>query len=45
MLCNKDHSSIQKIMQELPDDQGGIGRHKCAPVHMNKVIKMAATVS
>lgn len=30
MLCNKDHSSIQKIMQELPDDQGGIGRHKCA---------------
>ena len=30
MLCNKDHSSIQKIMQ---------------PVHMNKVIKMAATVS
>ena len=30
MLCNKDHSSIQKIMQELPDDQGGFGRHKCA---------------
>ena len=30
MLCNKDHSSIQKVMQELPDDQGGIGRHKCA---------------
>lgn len=28
--CNKDHSAIQSIMAELPIDQGGKGRHKCA---------------
>ena len=30
MACNKDHSKIQHIMESLPVDQGGIGRHKCA---------------
>jgi len=30
MACKKVHSSIQTIMNDLPFDQGGIGRHKCA---------------
>lgn len=30
MACKKDHSDIQHIMKQLPYDQGGIGRHKCA---------------
>lgn len=30
MICSKDHSTIQGIMEMLPVDQGGIGRHKCA---------------
>lgn len=30
MVCKKDHSRVQSIMAELPTDQGGIGRHKCA---------------
>ena len=30
MACNKDHSAIQGIMAQLPYDQGGRGRHKCA---------------
>lgn len=30
MACTKDHSSIQSIMGNLPVDQGGRGRHKCA---------------
>jgi hypothetical protein len=30
MACNKDHSDIQDIMANLPFDQGGRGRHKCA---------------
>ena len=30
MSCQRDHSSISHIMAALPDDQGGIGRHKCA---------------
>ena len=30
MACNKDHSKIQSIMESLPTDQGGVGRHKCA---------------
>ena len=30
MACKKDHSAIQKIMFNLPVDQGGKGRHKCA---------------
>ena len=32
MACNKDHSNIQNIMVNLPVDQGGRGRHKCARV-------------
>ncbi len=28
--CKKDHSSISSIMDELPIEQGGAGRHKCA---------------
>ena len=30
MACKKDHSDIQTIMANLPYDQGGRGRHKCA---------------
>ncbi len=30
MACSIDHKRIQEIMSELPIDQGGIGRHKCA---------------
>lgn len=30
MACKKDHSRVQEIMSNLPDDQGGRGRHKCA---------------
>ncbi|MBR4300672.1 MAG: hypothetical protein IKT84_02000 [Bacteroidales bacterium] len=30
MACLKDHSKIQEIMDTLPIDQGGVGRHKCA---------------
>lgn len=30
MACSKDHSSIQCKMANLPTDQGGRGRHKCA---------------
>lgn len=30
MVCEKDHSKIQHIMETLPVDQGGVGRHKCA---------------
>jgi hypothetical protein len=28
--CKKDHSDISSIMNELPIEQGGAGRHKCA---------------
>lgn len=30
MACIKNHSDIQNIMANLPVDQGGRGRHKCA---------------
>ena len=30
MACLKDYSKIQEIMDTLPIDQGGVGRHKCA---------------
>ena len=30
MICKENHESIQAIMAELPTDQGGWGRHKCA---------------
>jgi hypothetical protein len=30
MACEKDHSNIQAIMENMPKDQGGKGRHKCA---------------
>lgn len=30
MACSKNHSAIQNIMAQLPVDQGGVGRHKCA---------------
>lgn len=30
MACNINHDSIQTIMENLPHDQGGRGRHKCA---------------
>lgn len=30
MACNRNHDKIQLIMAELPTDQGGVGRHKCA---------------
>ena len=30
MACQKNHTNIQGIMSQLPYDQGGRGRHKCA---------------
>lgn len=30
MACDKNHDAVQKIMETLPTDQGGVGRHKCA---------------
>ena len=30
MACNKDHSRLTAIMNSIPTDQGGVGRHKCA---------------
>lgn len=30
MACNKNHTEVQQIMNTLPTDQGGKGRHKCA---------------
>ena len=30
MACKKDHSAVQSVMENLPVDQGGWGRHKCA---------------
>lgn len=30
MSCKKEHSAIQEIMKDLPVDQGGKGRYKCA---------------
>ncbi len=30
MACSKNHSAVQEIMNTLPTDQGGKGRHKCA---------------
>lgn len=30
MACKKDHSNIQSVMANMPIDQGGKGRHKCA---------------
>ena len=36
MACKKNHSDIQTIMADLPYDQGGRGRHKCAACAYNK---------
>ena len=30
MACNKNHNALADIMNNLPTDQGGVGRHKCA---------------
>ena len=30
MACKKNHDAIQHIMEQLSEDQGGVGRHKCA---------------
>ena len=30
MACEKSHSETDKIVKDLPVNQGGIGRHKCA---------------
>ena len=30
MACKKDHRNLSTMMQSIPTDQGGIGRHKCA---------------
>ncbi|WP_159801544.1 hypothetical protein [Flavobacterium sp. MK4S-17] len=30
MACKKEHSHTDTIVEELPIDQGGVGRHKCA---------------
>lgn len=29
MICNKDHR-YESIFENLPEDQGGAGRHRCA---------------
>lgn len=36
MTCSRDHSDIQEIMEKLPIDQGGDGRHKCAACAYDK---------
>lgn len=35
MACNKNHDNVQHIMENLPTDQGGVGRHKCAACAYN----------
>ena len=30
MACSRNHENVQTVMFELPLDQGGKGRHKCA---------------
>ncbi len=30
MVCKKDYSKIQHIMEQLSIAQGGLGKHKCA---------------
>ena len=30
MACKKEHSETDSIVKDLPIDQGGAGRHKCA---------------
>lgn len=40
MACSKDHSSVQPIMVNLPIDQGGKGRHKCAACAYEKGVEM-----
>ncbi len=30
MACSKNHDDIQSVMANIPTDQGGRGRHKCA---------------
>ena len=30
MACNNEHTETDRIVSELPIDQGGSGRHKCA---------------
>ena len=30
MACNTNHDGIQQLLENLPTDQGGVGRHKCA---------------
>lgn len=30
MACRRDHSKIASILEDLPTDQGGRWRHKCA---------------
>lgn len=30
MVCEKNHQDLKELMDLLPTDQGGVGRHKCA---------------
>ncbi|MBF1471726.1 MAG: hypothetical protein HXN66_09950 [Prevotella pallens] len=30
MTCKKAHIHLSEIMNSIPTDQGGVGRHKCA---------------
>lgn len=30
MACKKNHLKLEKEMEKIPTDQGGVGRHKCA---------------
>lgn len=39
MACKKNHSELSNIMNNLPYDQGGVGRHKCAACAYEKGYK------
>lgn len=45
MACKKDHSKIQTIMTNLPIDQGGKGRHKCAACAYEKGYELGFNMS
>lgn len=45
MACNKNHSNVQNIMRNLPLDQGGRGRHKCAACAYEEGYKLGCTLT
>ena len=36
MACKKNHSIADEHMRNIPIDQGGVGRHKCASCAYDK---------